>query len=904
MGDMPSHDDRLSMTTARMHLPWYAHLLGGYALTGAWCWLMVAGLFWRSGRRRLGGFLVGINAVFWVVMTWAALRLEMSWWRLESLVFGVNLLWALSAWLTQFHRFGPAPRRYHPAQWRQWMLPVATGVLLGAGLAVSMTVISAVSERFVSLYTGDVQVRSSVLWQFFNQLPAGVCFGLLIGLWWAGCRPFTVSHVASFLAGIIVVVIGESALFGVFTLIVHGGDTASLRMLANEAWSLVPGPLHGWRRFLQSCSDIHYFAWIPIGMLFGAPGRIREFFKRAVVVVPLMTLLGLSFSFFSQGGWRIIQGQVIYQTTSPQAHQRQAAHDWLRVLLARYPNHAQWPHLAARLADYCYSNGRQATSRRLHEQIVQRYARSNQWKIQAAMSRSILSGPDFGASPKGPGLKIPVIDYQDYMTQNWMALLSSVRYWEGDDTRLSDLLIRLREISQSEEAIELPKLTGLADLDDAAAGLGYAVTVLPSDPRTARDLIQAGIPVLVPVYRTFYLVYGFDDSRGVVKSLCFGQLSEKCKSLAVKAAKEILMLDTPGQGRTSDRLTRIRLEADCLWHLDQWQKGRLSDAAPWMAVVHPRDSRRSLAAALGCDEEELFRAHRGRLAVLIALSCFDRADTINCIRWARVASRYIDDPAVWHAAHLGETLWRNRYQRIGTALPLQERFADLNSVEQYISSPEIRGFLEQARERFDADASAGKLSWPFRWRLMGLLDRHDVDQRQEMMALIKADLETNPADVSQWRRLADLHALNDRPAARAQALAEAWSAAPQDYATALAWARTCVLLDDPAQAEKVLNRIDPKAVGREADYAFCLAAVAEWKQQPRKALQYYARAIDRCRYRPAYFLRYGRLLMAQGDTVAAKKALDWAARIVSGTRSMNPMPPVQEKHGDSAPQKG
>lgn len=904
MEEKPSQKDTPTRSFPKVHFPWYAHLIGGYALTGAWCWLLVAGLFWRSGRRRFGGVLVVINAMILVAIILAALRLEMTWWRLESLVFGVNLAWSLSAWLLQYHWFGPAPRRYRPEQWRSWVVPLAAGILLGAGLAVSMTVTSAVSDRFMVLYSGQAQVRSSVLWQFFNHLPAGLGLGLLIGAWWAGFRPFTVSHVVSFLAGIILVAVGESIFFGIFGLIVHGGDTNSLQMLANSAWNLIPGPQHGWRRVLQSHSDIRYIAWIPVGMLFGAPGRIRDFLKRGAIVVPLLILLGVSFSFLSEGGWRIIQEQVIYQTTSPKPRHRQAAFGWLRVLLARYPDHAQWPHLAARLAGYYYCSGETEASRSLHRRIVQQYAHVNQWKIHAEISRAILSAPSAGASPKGPGLKIPVVDYQDYLTQNWMALLSAVRYWEGGETRQSDLLIRLREISKSDDAIRLPDLTDLADLDDAAAGLGYSLTILPGDPGTARSLIEAGIPVVLPVYKTFYLIYGFDDSRGLVKSLCFGQLSEKCKSLAVKEAQEILLPEALGQGRTNDRLTRIRLEADCAWHLDQWQTGRLADAAPYMAVVHPLDSRRLVAAALGYDETDLFRAHRGRLALMIALSFFDKADPINCIRWARIASRYIEDPLVRHAAFLGDTIWQNRDQRIGTALSLQTRFDILDGVDRFMESPEVRIFLKEARERFAADISAGRIGWPVRWRLLELLDRHDVFQRQQMISLIEADLATNPANCPQWRRLADLYGLDNRPDARAQALAKAWSAAPQDYATALTWARACVLLDDPAQAEQILNRIAPAAVSQEADYAFCLAAIAEWKNQPRKALQYYALAIDKCRYRPVYFLRYGRLLLAQGDAAAAKKALDWAARIVSGNQNKSRTAPALEKEAPGALQKG
>ena len=143
-------------------------------------------------------------------------------------------------------------------------------------------------------------------------------------------------------------------------------------------------------------------------------------------------------------------------------------------------------------------------------------------------------------------------------------------------------------------------------------------------------------------------------------------------------------------------------------------------------------------------------------------------------------------------------------------------------------------------------------------------------------------MSTNPSDAAQWRLLADLHALDENLAARNQALAQAWSADPRDAATALAYASGCALLDDPAQADRILAEIDPSKVRQKADYPFCLATIAEWKQQPHAALRYYAQATDMCRFRPEYFLRYGRLLMAQGDRNAAQKALAWAARIDGG----------------------
>jgi tetratricopeptide (TPR) repeat protein len=346
------------------------------------------------------------------------------------------------------------------------------------------------------------------------------------------------------------------------------------------------------------------------------------------------------------------------------------------------------------------------------------------------------------------------------------------------------------------------------------------------------------------------------------------------------------MLEAEGHGRSKDLLQRIGREADGMWHLDQWKTGRLKDAAGWMAALHPLDGQKAVAAALGRDARDLERAHRGRLAAMMALSYFDNADPVNCIRWAQIASQSIDEPLVWQAAYLGLTLWSQRSQRIGTAFQLEKQFAVLDGVNRFFETESVHQFTQAARARFAADQAAGRLTWPVRWRLLWLLDRHDAHDRQQMVALLEANVATNPADASQWRLLADLHALDEDPGARAQALAGAWSADPRHAATALAWASACVVLDDLQQVERILEAIDPAKVRHESGYYFCLAALAEWKNKPRAALEHYARATDLCRYRPEYFRRYGRLLMAQGDAEAAKKAIAWATRIDSGGRGL------------------
>jgi hypothetical protein len=432
--------------------------------------------------------------------------------------------------------------------------------------------------------------------------------------------------------------------------------------------------------------------------------------------------------------------------------------------------------------------------------------------------------------------------------------------------------------------MDLPPLTGPADLDDAAASLGYGLAILPAGPQAARKLIEAGIPVLLPVYQTFYLIYRFDDSLGVVHAYCFGQLSQVVKSMGVEEVQEVLMLKAEGHGRSKAELARIGREADCTWPLDQWRTGRLNDAAPWMAAIYPPGKRAAVAAALGQDVKTLSTASRSLLAAMIALAYYDNADPVNCIRWAQIAGRSSDDPLVWQAAYLGAALWQQRDRRLGTSFQLEKHLAVLGDVDRFMQTDAVQRFVATARQRFAADMAAGRLNWPIRRRLLWLLDREDAGQRRQMIALLRANLATNPAEGAPWRPFGGVLALDERPADRAAALAGAWSADPQDASIGLAWARACVRLNDLAQADRILQRIDPAKVGHKPDYPFCLGAVAEWKHQPRAALRYYARATDMCRYRPAYFLRYGRLLMAQGDTAAAKKALAWAARIDAGDK--------------------
>ncbi len=157
-------------------------------------------------------------------MIWAALRLEMAWWRLESRVWGFNLARSMSAWRVQFRFFGQAEPRFRPTQWRRWGAPLAIGALIGAGIAVCAAVAPAISELVAAMNGQEAVVRSSILWQFFKGLPLGLALGVLTVCCGPAANASRPSHVISALAGISLILLADSALLTIFTLIVSGND--------------------------------------------------------------------------------------------------------------------------------------------------------------------------------------------------------------------------------------------------------------------------------------------------------------------------------------------------------------------------------------------------------------------------------------------------------------------------------------------------------------------------------------------------------------------------------------------------------------------------------------------------------------------------------------------------------
>lgn len=864
--------------------PWYILLITGFAISGFFPWLMVSWAVYQRRQRRTALLAFGLNVAIFCIWSWGLLRLPVVWWLLVVLTYGVNIVWGVAAWLFQRKMLGAAPKRYILKAWKTWIIPIIFGILLGGCIGTVFSIIPAMESRGEMWGMGETLERETILWSFFSYTPWGALAGVLLGLWWAGEGDrFRASHLITFLPALMLTIIFWIWLVLFLFFLVHKGTMPGLYALGSSYWAVVPPWISGFRKIILQGHTLDISAIVVVPLLFGAVSRIRDFCKRALLI-PLAFLCLLPRIFSENTWWNGIQDQIFYEMSSPNANTQAAAHRWAALLLKRYPQHLQWPQIAEQLARYYYEQGEYEQARVLYQQIIKQYGGTNQWYWTHQRAQNALNNAEFGTSPSGPNLDVPVVDYEEYLSAEWMTLLSVIRYWEGTDTPESELKIKLKDLSSQEDMIDLSSLGSLVDLDDAAHSLGYEVCLLAADIDRVKSLIAAGFPIIHQRYRSLYLIWGFDESRSVVSVYDFENLSSRLRREAPKEAREILELEEEGQGESQKRLVRIAHEAYDEHAIAFWESPVLRYTAPLMALVFPAEKGESLAATLNTSWLELKKESDGYLATLISLAyILEGADAVQAVEWAKAGAAKLTDPLPLYAASLAERFWQSRADRIKSALPLQEQFPELADIFAFFSDPDTRAFLEQARQQFEQDLLAETIPSQILLIYRQTLERSDPDELALLIRLIRENLALDPKHYYSWYVLANLYEWDGDVRGMVEALTGHVSAYPMDYEAKLRLAYGHVLLEQYAEAQAVLNTLEVDGrIAYNADYSFCLGAIAEWEGNLKQARQYYAQAVEMRRYKPIYHLKYGKLLLQEGESEAARKALEWAAKIDGG----------------------
>lgn len=857
-------------------LAWYVYAVCGVLLPWAFSWLLSGWVLAHHGRKRVGYVGALAAVVLYVASNAILVRSGMVWDQALLVYQGGNVFASLGAWATQRALLGASPRRYALSQWRSWITPVLFGLAVGAGLPVLMELPTLAMGDYSG---GDALNREIVLWSVFRNCPTGLLFGALIGAWWAGeGSRFSMSHIAVILAAPLLIL----CVWTIMSVPVLLSTTQDIDLLRRAALSpddaLVPPWVTGWKYELLHWRRYSLLTFAFMALFVGAPTRIRDFLQRVLVLTPVVFLLHLSMAPLTPVWWEMRQDKLRESLASADAGERAEGYAKVRLMLRRFPHMLRWPVLARRAAIYSYQQGDFETSRELYSQIAERFAHSNKWKYHALQAKQSVENPLFGKTAPYHRLTLPMPDVEEYLTSNWMALLSVIRYWEGPEVSDSEIKIRLKRISLESDRITLQPLPTLVSMENAAADLGYETLFFPPSLDRFRALLDAGFPVLDEFNGAISTLCGYDAARSVLLYHNFRELDEKFRQESRNGAQEILALVDEGLGESRDRLTQIANITADEGGMHWWRDPRVVRYfAPATIVVFPAEKREELARALARPWEELHRESQGYLASLLGWKDVLYADPVRALERAKKAAALFDSPLPLFVAGMVDLTWRRRAYNEFSTIPLAEQLPLLKDLESVFASPENAAFLHKGREALRTRLD--ELPWAFGNALYRELDADDPADRRIKIRLMQKSVDTFAFWPGLWENLASLHALDKNLSGMIAALEEAISADVLDFRNTLELAALYAQTGNIARVKELLAVVDARAMQDDSNLYFCRAAVAEHEGRENEALALYARAISVKRYRTIYFIQYARLLLKHQKTEQAKKALDWAGRI-------------------------
>jgi hypothetical protein len=854
----------------------------GFALTGFFPWLMFSWALYQRQRKQAAALAVLVNLGLLLLFIRFSLKATCPWWVLVPTFYGINLLWAVSVWVIQIRTLGHARKRYMREERSSWVNPLWIGTLAGFCISSLFSVPHAMVSRWAMLQTLDTLNHASVLWDAFSYSLWGAAAGLLLGWWWAGeGKSFRPGHIITFVCALPLTLLIWILGFEFLGFLAYRGHAFHSALPESAQWALVPPWATGVEKFLGTIQTFDITVLIVVPLLFGTVSRLRDFAKRALLI-PLAFVSSLPMIFIDNDWWSLIQGQIVYEMHAPDAAARAEAAKWSEILLSRYTNHGQWPSIAQSLADYYGEQGQKEKAIPLFEIIVRDYRDSNQWHWNFKLARASLAERALDASSGRTILEMPVVGYEEYLSHNWMALLSVMRYWEGIDVAESTMKLRLKDLSRNDDKIDLNPLAHMADLDDAARSLGYEVLIFSTDAVKIKSLISAGIPVIHQSYDAFNVIFGFDEGQHRFCAYSFRRLSNRLRGEPRKEIADIMPENRKGLDGTEDRLTRTANEVRTAYPFDLFQDGASRYCGPLMAVVIPKRRCSEIANALKTPVPDLKRAHEGFLASLIGYSFLNHGDPIRCVEWAKRGAERIDDPMPLHAAFLAKTAWDRRRNNIMSGIPLQDQFPELKEILVFFAQPDHVSFLERAEKRFKEDMRANRLPWFIAdWYVDGL-DMSNPENLNNKITILKNGLMRDPSHYTYWKELAVALEWAQDKTGLVQALEGLVSCRPYDEKAKLQLAYGRILLKDYQGAKEILKVTDASKVRYDADYPFCLGAIAQWEGRAKSGRREFEKAIAMRSYKPVYHLKYGQILLSEGQKEQARVALQWAARIDAG----------------------
>ncbi len=859
-------------------LPCYALLLIGMLFTGFMSWLFVCRSLYRENRKKACYISLGINVAFFAALFWFNSFIAFPWWHLIVQDRIIHLLWAMLACFTQLKLLGRAQRQFDFSQWKKMITPIVTGIVIGICGGVIISLPNILQERTAVVTSFDILDRTSILLDFFKYMFIGAPIGLLLGLWWSR-KPsaFRPSNIIAVLTGSAFSSLILFLLVLLLRFYLQKGHWEEFEI--DQYKALIPPWQRGFPAIIKSTLDaIDLLSMLLFGLFFSSITRIRDFFRYSLLafIVFFLWIPGIS---ISPGLQEMLQDQLLYDMSDPDPGVQAKAFKKAEIMLKRYPDHQKWPSIAIDLARYHYDNNQVEKAKALYQKIASKYETSNYWYWSAKLARDILQSDQFGNSENICRLPLPVVDYESYLNSDWMAVLSNIKYWEGDSVPESAIKMRLQRLSKSIDKIKVKKLRSLIDFDDAIQSLGYRISFTPAGLQKAKTLLDAGFPVFYRSYTSDRLIFGYDFNKGVLYGYSFSYLSSRLKDEAPKEIKEMASHLAEGEGKSRQRLERIANEAFLEINMKMLKEPYRSYFSPFMYIIYPPQKTKELQQALAMDSTSFAKQDKGYKAALIALEHYDKKALVKAIAWAQTAIPHIDDPFPYYVGYVSFYAWGKRKSYVKSVLPLDKHFHELAKYSTELNSLKNQDFYKECVAEFETAFANHTLPFIIADRFDDMLYITNRTERAKSLEILKYECKINPGWSSSWRTLLKLYEFNGDLDGMYAALTGLISVSRYNYNARIQLVKAMIQKDEISNAKKTMEMVVADSVKYDADYYFCRGALAEADGDVKGALKNYEKCSAMRRYKSEYFWQLGSFLVKQEKMEKASGILAWAAKI-------------------------
>ncbi len=717
--------------------------------------------------------------------------------------------------------------------------------------------------------------RTSILWGAFRGAVYALPFGFLAAIGLAGIgeklKPAgLVAAVAGFgfsAAGIFLAGMGIGAMISGDLSPVRGG-LESMIPLGNASpmrWLLDSGPV-------EICG-----AFSALALFFSTVRTFGGFFLRlGIILASLLWVLpelpgDCSFA-------PNYQKRILSDLSNPSGNIRARANRELTRFLSLYPAHVAWPVLALRNADYWYENGHPDKARRLWNLVVSKGAASARDARPVALARESLARLASGGSGDSATIRLPLIDYESYLDETWMAFLTVINYWEYASVNDARIKMRLKPFSEKSGSLSLAKMPSAFILDDIARSWGYRVAYAPASSSVMKSFIRSKIPVIYPVFVSPSVCCGFNERSGRLNTYWFSRLSMKTRAKE-PSARDILPSKLPSE-KPSDRLVRMALECRFDRSLSQLDSLDAVSAEPVLMVIYPDSLHTAVSRCTGIAPAKLDSLSDGWRSILMGLDYVDRKNPAEALLRFERARLLGVSPFAALAEHLAFYQWKQ--QRAAAplgSLPLAANLAPLARYDGAFTSKTGRHRLDSCGLLFENACRSEYLPAAISLRYLDLVPLSSASERRKGIALAFRELRLHPESGVRWHWLCDAAAWEGSASLQTSACSAYVDLNPYLFRPRLILARLLVEQGRFDVASRVLSAIQGDSVVTEPDYFYCLGAQAEHDGRFAEAERCYKTCCSIRRYDAAYFNADARVLVKLRKRSEAAKAQAWAAAI-------------------------